>query len=413
MKQCAQLLVLVLCLIFVSGNVLADFQKNKIAVLPFNLQGENFETEDMGKIVAEWLITAFVKEGRFEVIERKLLGQVLEEQQMIEAGLVTQETASEIGKLLGVKVIISGSVMKLRDVMEVNARIIDVASASIVTAESVSSRNVNNLQALVIEMADKIIRNFPLEGYIANRNQTRVVIDLGEDAGVKPGMKFMAYKEGEVVRHPKTDEILYVKQLKTGIIKVTSVQRKISEGVIVEETDSDAIEYGDYVKSLNELSPPSYVREGKDQAAQQDKKTAVQAAPIEPPKTRIAPVSQKKVVSTPPRSSLSAELRSYLDMLRGNDARQSRWAAKKLYRTYPYEAEVLQEVNKVLLQGYNSKLEDKNHIDAMAWLCKLLANSKENKYMATVQEVIDRTDSPKIKKHAEKAIKSFPGYTGS
>ena len=74
---------------------------------------------------------------------------------------------------------------------------------------------------------------------------------------------------------------------------------------------------------------------------------------------------------------------------------------------------MLQEVNRVLLQGYNSRLEDKNHIDAMAWLCKLLANSKENRYMATVQEVIDRTDSPKIKKHAEKAIRSFPGYTGT
>jgi TolB-like protein len=396
------LFVFTLCLFVVAGSAQADYQKNKIAVLPFNLQGENFETEDMGKIVSEWLITAFVKDGRFEVIERKLLGQIIEEQQMVEAGLVTQETASEIGRLLGVKVIISGSVMKLRDIIEVNARIIDVSSGSIVTAENVRSHNVINLQPLVIEMADKIIENFPLEGYIANREQMRVVIDLGEGAGVKPGMKFMAYKEGEIVRHPKTDEILYVKQIKTGIIKVISVQRKISEGVIVEEMAQDSIEYGDYVKSMSDLSSPSYI---------QDKKTAVQAAATVPPPQRVTVTSRKKAVSARPQSSsLSPELQNYLDMLKGDDTRQVRLAAKMLYKTSPYESVVLQEVNSVLLQGYNSNPKDKSYVDAMAWLCKLLAHSEDNRYMATVQEVIDHTTSSKIKKHAARAIKSFPGY---
>lgn len=384
------------------GNACADYQKIKIAVLPFNLQGENFETQDMGMIVSEWLITAFVKEGRFEVVERKLLGQVMEEQQMVEAGLVSQETATEIGKLLGVKVIISGSVMKLRDVIEVNARIIDVTSASIVTAESVSSRDVNNLQPLVIRMADKIIKNFPLEGYIANRKETQVIIDLGISAGVKRGMKFLAYKEGEVVRHPKTGEILYVKQLKTGIIKVTNVQQKISEGFIVEETTQGSIEYGDYVKSINEpLTPPPVT----------DNRSSRQAKAIDQTPKTIKATKQKKIVTPKKKvSTLSSELQSYLSLLNGADTKQRRWAAKKLYRTYPYEPEALKEINRVLLKGYNLNLHDRQHVDAMAWLCKILARSGENKYMPTVQEVINKTKSDKIKKHAQKAIQSFPGY---
>ena len=411
MRYFSRLFVLFLCFFFVSVGARADYQKIKIAVLPFNLQGENFETDDMGMIVAEWLITAFVKEGRFEVVERKLLGQVMEEQQMVEAGLVSQETASEIGKLLGVKVIISGSVMKLRDVIEVNARIIDVTSASIVTAESVRSRDVNNLQPLVIEMADKIIKNFPLEGYIANREQTRVVIDLGVGAGVKQGMQFMAYKEGEIVRHPKTDEILYVKKIKTGIIKITHVQKKISEGFIVEETSLGSIEYGDYVKSINEeLKPPPSQKDKPPQAAK-EKTTAVQAAALEPPSKPITATAKKKAVSAQSKtSSLSPEIQSYLSLLEGSDTRQSRWAAKMLYKVYPYEHEMLDQVNKVLLRGYNANLKDKQHVDAMAWLCKILGRSGQNKYMATVQEVIDRTRNDKIKKHAKKSIRSFPGY---
>lgn len=231
-------------------NVQAEFQKTKIAVLDFRLQGNEFGTEDMGKIVAEWLITAFVRQGRFEVIERKLLGEVLEEQKMVEAGIVDQETASEIGKLLGVKVIISGSVARIQNLLEVNARIVDVASASIITAESVSSSDVTSLRELVKEMAVKIIKNFPLEGYVAHRSDKEVVIDLGQQSGVKSGMTFLVYKEGEVVKHPKTGEILYVSKIEIGIIRITAVQAKIASGVIIDEADEGQVSYGDMIKSI-------------------------------------------------------------------------------------------------------------------------------------------------------------------
>lgn len=108
----------------------AEFLKTKIAVLDFQLQGQGHETADMGKIVAEWLITALVKEGRFEVVERRLLRKILEEQKLVMAGVVDENSATQLGKLLGVKVIISGSVIKFQNVMEVNARIIDVESAA-------------------------------------------------------------------------------------------------------------------------------------------------------------------------------------------------------------------------------------------------------------------------------------------
>ncbi len=249
MKIFISLFIAILLTSCLDTEVRADFQKTKIAVLDFRPQGNNFENEDMGKIVAEWLITAFVREGRFEVIERKLLGEVLEEQQMVEAGIVNQDTASEIGKLLGVKVIISGSVAKIGQMVEVNARIVDVASASIITAESVSSTQVTSLRGLVGEMAQKIMKNFPLEGYIAHRINDEVVIDLGRRAGVKEGMFFLVYREGEIVKHPKTGEILYVSKIKIGLTKINAVQEKISTGIILKEFGSENITYGNLVKS--------------------------------------------------------------------------------------------------------------------------------------------------------------------
>ncbi len=255
-------------------TALADFQKTKIAVLDFRPQGSNFENDDMGKIVAEWLITAFVREGRFEVIERKLLGEVLEEQQMIEAGIVSQEAASELGKLLGVKVIISGSVAKIGKMVEVNARIVDVTSASIITAESVYSTDVSSLRDLVGEMARKIMKNFPLEGYIVHRANDEIVIDLGQRAGVREGMDFLVYQEGEVVKHPKTDEILYVGKIKTGLVRITAIQEKISIGTILEETDPGVITAGHQVTSTKSGETDNLLRESAQPVAQ--------AAPQEP-----------------------------------------------------------------------------------------------------------------------------------
>lgn len=234
----------------------ADFKKTKVAVLDFQLQGTGYETEDMGKIVAEWLITALVKEGRFDVIERRLLEKILTEQKLVMTGIVNENSATALGNLLGVKVIISGSVIKFQDLLEVNARIIDVESASIITAESVKSTTAVRLEELVTQMAEKIIKDFPLEGYVVNRDSNSVTIDLGSRTGVKRGMRFIAYKEGDVIKHPKTGEVLDVKNIQTGVLEIDTVREKIAEAKIIEENKPETIAYGQMVKSIGKFSQP-------------------------------------------------------------------------------------------------------------------------------------------------------------
>jgi len=238
-----------------SNTVSAEFKKTKIAVMDFQLQGEGFETQDMGKIVAEWLITALVKEGRFDVIERRLLNKVLEEQRFTISGVVDQSTVSKLGKILGVKVIIAGTVIKLQNVMEANARIIDVENASVIAAENVKSTNTIKLEDLVAQMAQKIIQDFPLECYIVQRVDDKVVIDLGKFAGVKVGMQFIVFREGSIIKHPKTGEVLDVETIETGTIQIKDVKDKTSWGVITKESGSNLIKSGLMVKSMVELIP--------------------------------------------------------------------------------------------------------------------------------------------------------------
>ncbi len=254
MKKLLVILILPIFFVIYPKVATAEFIKNKIAVLDFMLQGKGFETEDLGQIVAEWLITALVKQGRFDVVERRLLKKIIAEQHLSETGLLDQRTTAQLGKVLGVKVVVSGSVMRIQDIIEVNSRIIDVESGSILAAESVKNEDASRLKNLVEEMAQKIIKAFPLEGYVVNRQNEHVTIDLGRTSGVKPGMEFIVYKEGEVIKHPKTGEVLDVQKIQTGYINIHKVLDKLSEGSIKFETEPKAIKYGHLVKSSSKDS---------------------------------------------------------------------------------------------------------------------------------------------------------------
>ena len=252
-------MLLFLVLVFsalLPSSATADFKRTKVAVLDFQLKGQEHDIADMGKIVAEWLINALVKDGRFEVIDRGLLKKALEEENLGVDEFVDKSSVKKLGELLGVKVVISGSVMKLQDFMVVNARIIDVESASIITAETVKSTTAIQLEELVEQMAEKIIKVFPLTGYIVFRDNNRVTIDLGSRAGVRRGMQFIAYKEGDVIKHPKTGEVLDVKSIQTGVLEIDIVKEKTSDGMILRENEAGAIEYGQLVKSVLKPSQP-------------------------------------------------------------------------------------------------------------------------------------------------------------
>jgi len=232
----------------------ADFKKTKIAVLDFQMQGEKTEAKDMGKIVAEWLITGLVETGRFDVIERRLLEKLLEEQKLGVTGAIDPNSAAQLGKILGVKTIVSGTVTSLEGYTEINARLINVDTASIMAAVKVQARSAGRLNDLVSQITDKIVLAFPMEGYIVQRTDKKVTIDLGRQIGVRPGMKFIVFKEGKVIKHPKTGEVLDVEIIETGLIEIKDVRDKTSTAMILQETAPNAVAYGSMVRNSNKDS---------------------------------------------------------------------------------------------------------------------------------------------------------------
>lgn len=102
---------------------MTDYQKMKIAVVPFsNLQDS---VTDIGRFISEELTTRLLRTGKFRVIERKLIHKVIEEHKLQLEGFIDPDTATELGKLLAVDAIVSGTITDLGQRLRINARLIE------------------------------------------------------------------------------------------------------------------------------------------------------------------------------------------------------------------------------------------------------------------------------------------------
>ena len=155
----------------------------------------NFDTQASRKIFGDIdpmdkMITLFVDQGRFRVMERTKIEAVLEEQKLGMTGIIDEATAAEIGKGIGVDLIVLGKITRIATASTVDARVIDTETVEIVAAESEAIKidNVKNSPNILGRLVSKITKNFPiLDGYVISTED--LMVDLGSKMGVKNGHK--------------------------------------------------------------------------------------------------------------------------------------------------------------------------------------------------------------------------------
>jgi len=130
----------------------------KIAVANFEIEGDTLPPH-ITHIVAEWLITALVKDKRLEVIEHRLVKELLEEQKLNQSGLVEHDQAAQIGRMLGVDKIVTGTVIQFLDTVEVTARIIHIEQGVVLAAEKILSKDLSKLEGEVEKLSQKLVKH--------------------------------------------------------------------------------------------------------------------------------------------------------------------------------------------------------------------------------------------------------------
>lgn len=136
-------------------------EKNKVAVFDFTVQNENVGSGHLGILTAELFVANLVGDGRFDLVERNRLQKILQEQVLVQSGVIDDSTAVKTGRLVGVNTILLGTTVMVGEgpAVEVSARAIDVQSGSILAAEFGRSGNLEPLHQLVSRLSRGLIRN--------------------------------------------------------------------------------------------------------------------------------------------------------------------------------------------------------------------------------------------------------------
>ncbi|MBU2530770.1 MAG: CsgG/HfaB family protein [Elusimicrobia bacterium] len=109
----------------------------KIAIIPFSYADAREGTTD-GSIVSERLTMKMINLNKFEIIERSVLDKVMNELKLQSSGIMDANSTKELGKVLGVDAIITGTLVeRTGGKIEVNARLIKTETARAIGAAQI------------------------------------------------------------------------------------------------------------------------------------------------------------------------------------------------------------------------------------------------------------------------------------
>ena len=224
------------------------------------------------------LVTALVDSGRYDVVERGQLDHVVRELGLQSSGMISGNTAIQFGQLTGADYTVVGNVIAAdvetfnnylykgyKGKVKFNFKFIDNKTGMIKIAKIVEGsdtvseyenknpdRNilmsgaVNDASKKIVELINSVN---VITGVVAAVNNEKIYIDLGSDAGAHVGDKFVVFREGNVVTHPVTGEIIAVEEDTFAQLKVTEVNSNYSVCQVVKA--QKPVQKGDKIKRGN------------------------------------------------------------------------------------------------------------------------------------------------------------------
>ncbi|MBU2568225.1 MAG: SUMF1/EgtB/PvdO family nonheme iron enzyme [Elusimicrobia bacterium] len=136
--------------------------KPTIAVAEFEGQGLS-ASELLG--ISEFVRTGLINTELFNMVDRRNMEQILQEQKFQISGCTTEECAVKMGQLLNVQKIVTGKVIKLGGKFYITANIIDVETGRIAISERLDATGIDQLadksESLAAILANRLLGKRP------------------------------------------------------------------------------------------------------------------------------------------------------------------------------------------------------------------------------------------------------------
>jgi len=133
-----------------------------LSILYFDNNTEIQELEWLRKGLADMLISDLAATGKIQVVQREKLEQILKEQKLGQSGLFDEGTAAKIGKLTGANFVLTGSYIRLAEVLRINTTLYDVETGKSAGAASVEGLS-GNILILEKQLALKLFDALKLD----------------------------------------------------------------------------------------------------------------------------------------------------------------------------------------------------------------------------------------------------------
>ncbi|WP_324283016.1 CsgG/HfaB family protein [Cyanobacterium aponinum UTEX 3221] len=270
-------------------------EKIRVAVLDFDYSAVSNPTwlsyfNGGAKGVSDMIVNQLVETGKYRVIERSRLDAILAEQNLGASGRVDASTAAEIGRLLGVEMVVIGSVTQFdiekrgsnfglfgvsvgnessEAYVTLNSRIVNTNTGEILmTAEGkgVANQSDDNVRVFTIgggtstsnetklltvatqeavkgivsKMSEneaklaavpKVLPN--IDAVVADVSGGTVVLNKGSQDGYRTGMKVSIERVGKEIKDPETGKVIRRLTTAIGVVELYDVDTSSSLGKII------------------------------------------------------------------------------------------------------------------------------------------------------------------------------------
>ncbi|HVL59467.1 MAG TPA: CsgG/HfaB family protein [Burkholderiaceae bacterium] len=251
----------------------------------------------IGDGLTEMLTTELFKTGRFVLIERAALADVVKEQELGQTGLINKETAAKVGELLGAQMLITGAItefdansggggggVNVRGInlalrgntahVAVDIRLVDVSTGQILKSHSAEGKASETGIAFLttrgqttfgsdafhktplgqaareaiskaVDFISKEMEEVPWTGRVVQTRGNEIYVNAGANANLRPGYRFAVFSKGEDLRDPATGMLLGSRDTRVGTVTVNHVEDRFSIGQF---TGNGVVKRGDLLK---------------------------------------------------------------------------------------------------------------------------------------------------------------------
>ena len=119
------------------SKAVTETKKIYVAVSNFQINTKDPELQGLSTDIPQTLTEAFISGRYIKPVERQEFERLFDEYKLSLSGLTDEETAVEVGKVLGAEYILLGSMIKVGENIKMNCRLIRTETSEIVFTESV------------------------------------------------------------------------------------------------------------------------------------------------------------------------------------------------------------------------------------------------------------------------------------